>query len=92
MGRVRLYGVWVTRGSLLSDLFCGRSLNVRRTGYGYHADYMMGWPEDVLQKAMSTCNSSGGAVSACRALTERTEQDMNDCAIPNRVEEDLDGC
>ncbi|KAK7051614.1 hypothetical protein VNI00_004593 [Paramarasmius palmivorus] len=61
------------------------------TGYGYHADYMMGWPEDTLKAAMSQCTDAGGQVSACSVLHERSEQEMNDCAVPNRVEEDLGG-
>ncbi|KAG8909803.1 hypothetical protein FRC00_009410, partial [Tulasnella sp. 408] len=61
------------------------------TGYGYHADYMMGWPEDVLKRAMSQCTDQGGQVSSCSAVTSRTEQEMNDCAQPNRVDEKIDG-
>lgn len=61
------------------------------TGYGYHADYMMGWPEDTLKKAMSQCTDQGGQISSCSVLTSRSEQELNDCAIPNRVDEDLDG-
>lgn len=62
------------------------------TGYGYHADYMMGWPEDVLKQAMAQCNDQGGQVSSCPVVTSRSEQDMNDCAQPNRVAEQIDGC
>ncbi len=62
------------------------------TGYGYHADYMMGWPEDVLQKAMTQCTDSSGQVSSCSILHSRSEQEMNDCALPPRVDEHFDGC
>ncbi|KAF9044702.1 hypothetical protein BDZ89DRAFT_1191374 [Hymenopellis radicata] len=61
------------------------------TGYGYHADYMMGWPEATLRSAMAQCNDASGQLSACSVLSARSEQDMNDCAVPNRVEEELDG-
>ncbi|KAL0577271.1 hypothetical protein V5O48_004728, partial [Marasmius crinis-equi] len=61
------------------------------TGFGYHADYMMGWPAQTLKNAMAQCNDQGGQVSACPVLTTRSEQEMNDCAVPNRVEEDLGG-
>ncbi|KAI0774625.1 hypothetical protein BD413DRAFT_611651 [Trametes elegans] len=61
------------------------------TGYGYHADYMMGWPEDVLQQAMDQCTDYGGQVSSCPVLHTRSEQDMNDCAVPPRVDETFDG-
>ncbi|KAL1944371.1 hypothetical protein VTO73DRAFT_3556 [Trametes versicolor] len=61
------------------------------TGYGYHADYMMGWPEDVLQKAMDQCTDYGGQVSSCPVLHTRSDQDMNDCAAPPRVDEVFEG-
>ncbi|KAG8780565.1 hypothetical protein FRC16_003098 [Serendipita sp. 398] len=61
------------------------------TGYGYHADYMMGWPEATLDQAMKQCTDQGGQVSSCSVISTRSEQDMNDCAIPNRIDEDLDG-
>ena len=62
------------------------------TGYGYHADYMMGWPEDVLAQAMSKCTDASGQVSSCGVLHTRSEEEMNDCAVPPRVEEVFDGC
>uniref|UniRef100_A0A0W0G5L6 Carbohydrate-binding module family 1 protein n=1 Tax=Moniliophthora roreri TaxID=221103 RepID=A0A0W0G5L6_MONRR len=61
------------------------------TGFGYHGDYMMGWPADTLKAAMAQCNDASGQISACPVLTSRSEQEMNDCAVPNRVEEDLGG-
>ncbi|KAL1732013.1 hypothetical protein EV714DRAFT_248189 [Schizophyllum commune] len=61
------------------------------TGYGYHADYMMGWPEDVLAQAMSQCTDASGQVSSCGVLHTRSEEEMNDCAVPPRVEEVFDG-
>lgn len=50
---------------------------------------MMGWPADTLKAAMAQCNDQGGQVSACGVLSSRSEQEMNDCAVPNRVDEDL---
>ncbi|KAI0682529.1 hypothetical protein C8T65DRAFT_624476 [Cerioporus squamosus] len=61
------------------------------TGYGYHADYMMGWPEDTLKQAMAQCTDYGGQISSCPVLHTRSEQDMNDCAVPPRVDEVVDG-
>ncbi len=52
----------------------------------------MGWPEATLKSAMAQCNEQSGQLSACSVLTARSEQDMNDCAIPNRVAEPLDQC
>ncbi|EJD53392.1 hypothetical protein AURDEDRAFT_54220 [Auricularia subglabra TFB-10046 SS5] len=61
------------------------------TGYGYHADYMMGWPESTLQQAMDRCTDAGGLISSCPVLTSRSEQEMNDCAIPARIDEPVNG-
>ncbi len=41
---------------------------------------------------MAQCNDASGQLSACPVLSARSEQDMNDCAVPNRVDEELDGC
>ncbi|KAH7103793.1 hypothetical protein BKA62DRAFT_27292 [Auriculariales sp. MPI-PUGE-AT-0066] len=57
------------------------------TGFGYHADYMMGWQGDSLDRAMSQCNNQDGS---CSALTTRNIQDMNDCAMPPQVDEPID--
>lgn len=63
---------------------------VYRTGYGFHSDYMMGWPQDTLQRAMDTCTDAGGG--NCGVLTTRSEQELNDCALPARVDEPINGC
>lgn len=52
----------------------------------------MGWPQDVLQQAMTQCTDQGGQISSCSVLHSRSEQEMNDCASPPRVEENVDGC
>jgi hypothetical protein len=58
------------------------------TGYGLHGDYMMGWTGDSLDRAMAQCNDANGG--ACNAITTRSTQDMNDCAIPPLVNEPID--
>lgn len=35
------------------------------TGYGSHADFMMGWDEAFLQEALDTCTSSTGLIQDC---------------------------
>ena len=52
---------------------------------------MMGWPEDVLKQAMAQCTDYGGQISSCSVLHARSDQDMNDCSIPPRVDEVFDG-
>ncbi|RFU81240.1 glyoxal oxidase precursor [Trichoderma arundinaceum] len=35
------------------------------TGYGLHADFIMGWDEDFLQQAVNQCTSDTGLIEAC---------------------------
>lgn len=56
------------------------------TGYGQHADYVFGWKGDALQKAMdANCNV------ACSQLKSQSTQVANQCKVPRRTTEDIDG-
>ena len=52
----------------------------------------MGWPEDTLAQAMAQCMDYSGQLFCCPVLHARSEQDMNDCAVPPQVDEVVDGC
>tara|TARA_R110002003_G_scaffold186_8_gene14575 strand:- start:5951 stop:6589 length:639 start_codon:yes stop_codon:yes gene_type:complete len=60
-------------------------------GYGTHADYLFGWKDDSLQKAMdSSC-----MFQACEGGKPLKSQDvaaMNKCAVKSSVNENIDGC
>ncbi|TEB24677.1 hypothetical protein FA13DRAFT_1638384, partial [Coprinellus micaceus] len=58
------------------------------TGYGQHADYVFGWKDDALQRAMDQCNSFGGA---CPTLKTQSIDAINRCTQRNRVREPVDG-
>jgi hypothetical protein len=58
------------------------------TGYGQHGDYVFGWQDQSLQKAMDA--SCFGAT--CSALKTQTFADANKCAVQNAVGEDVEGC
>jgi hypothetical protein len=59
-------------------------------GFGQHADYVFGWKDDSLQKAMDNCYSTGG--DACRgSLKSQTNQVANQCTQKARVDEDVNG-
>jgi hypothetical protein len=58
------------------------------TGYGQHADYVFGWKDDSLQKAM---DANCGPGRGCRALTSQTDAEMNKCTLNTRVQEPIDG-
>jgi hypothetical protein len=59
------------------------------TGYGQHADYVFGWKDDSLQKAMDSCNqlSSAPVMQKCNAIKDQTIQVGNSCTQKARVDE-----
>jgi hypothetical protein len=60
-------------------------------GYGTHADYLFGWKDDSLQKAMdSKC-----MFQACEngnPLKSQNVAAMNKCQVKASINENLDGC
>lgn len=60
----------------------------RRHGYSNHGDYVFGWKDDALQRAMDTkCNGD-----SCPALKSQTPEEAMKCTVPRTVNEDIDGC
>ena len=59
------------------------------TGYGQHGDYVFGWKDDSLQKAMDDAKGCMGA--NCGSLKTQQPADGNKCLVPNRVKEERDG-
>ncbi len=58
------------------------------TGYGQHGDYVFGWKDDSLQRAME-----GGCFGpVCTGLKTQRFDDANKCSVPVRVAEDMNGC
>ena len=58
------------------------------TGYGQHGDYVFGWQEGVLQKAMD----AGCFGASCKALKTQAFTAANKCAVPDTVKESIEGC
>ncbi|KAK4446785.1 hypothetical protein QBC34DRAFT_145366 [Podospora aff. communis PSN243] len=57
-----------------------------RTGYGSHGDYIFGWLDDSLQKAMDTpCYVN------CPTLKTQTIQKGNECSVDLDFKEPIDG-
>ncbi|KAH8896741.1 hypothetical protein GQ53DRAFT_713546 [Thozetella sp. PMI_491] len=57
------------------------------TGFGAHGDYVFGWKDDALQKAMdNNCNIN------CPAIKTQTIAQANKCSRTPQVKEDIDGC
>ncbi|KAI1810090.1 hypothetical protein GGS20DRAFT_580173 [Poronia punctata] len=57
------------------------------TGYGRHADYVFGWKDDTLQRAMD--NGCFGAT--CASLATESDAVSEACAIKNTVDETTEG-
>jgi hypothetical protein len=60
-------------------------------GYGTHADYLFGWKDDSLQKAMDN-NCMFQACENGKPLKSQSVAAMNKCAIKSAINENLDGC
>lgn len=56
------------------------------TGFGSHGDYMFGWKDDSLQKAMDT-----NCYVNCPSLKTQSMARMNACSQKTVVNEDVDG-
>ncbi|ORY03931.1 hypothetical protein BCR34DRAFT_591394 [Clohesyomyces aquaticus] len=55
------------------------------TGYSSHADYVFGWKDDALQKAMD-----GHTYVTAPMLKTQTIAQQNKCSVPDMVGEDFD--
>ncbi|KAH6893155.1 hypothetical protein B0T10DRAFT_559155 [Thelonectria olida] len=64
------------------------------TGYGYHADFIMGWDQDFLQTAVDTCTSETGRIEDCPVFNVVSEAKATSCemTLPQALaKEDVDG-
>jgi hypothetical protein len=59
-----------------------------RHGYSTHGDYVFGWKDDSLQRAMNgRCTGD-----VCTELKLQTTEEAMKCTLPKTVDEDIDGC
>ncbi|KAB5563100.1 hypothetical protein GE09DRAFT_1056820 [Coniochaeta sp. 2T2.1] len=56
-------------------------------GFGYHADFVMGWDEKFLQAAVDTCTNPSGLIQDCPLFTIQTEEEQNKCKLKNLPEQ-----
>ena len=59
------------------------------TGFGQHADYVFGWKDDSLQRAMDTSGCFG---AQCADLLNQDIATAKACQVNTLVNEDVDGC
>ncbi|KXH64089.1 hypothetical protein CSAL01_01336 [Colletotrichum salicis] len=59
-------------------------------GYGYHADFISGWDEDLLQSAVDTCTNLSGRIEDCAVFDLQDEATAKQCEmkIPDLVVKD----
>ncbi|KAF2021131.1 hypothetical protein BU24DRAFT_15431 [Aaosphaeria arxii CBS 175.79] len=77
------------------------------TGFGYHADFMMGWKDDqFLKDAVAKCTNKSGRIEDCPVFTQngakgtpgqdgsflQTEQKMQQCKFAEVQALDNDNC
>ncbi|PHH85187.1 hypothetical protein CDD83_781 [Cordyceps sp. RAO-2017] len=51
------------------------------TGYGYHGDFITGWDEAFLQKAVKTCTNQSGRIEDCPLFDILSESEVSNCAM-----------
>lgn len=51
------------------------------TGYGYHADFIMGWEEEFLQSAIDTCTNESGRIQDCPLFDVISESEAASCEM-----------
>ncbi|KAF5340253.1 hypothetical protein D9611_007777 [Ephemerocybe angulata] len=61
------------------------------TGFGQHGDYVFGWEDDSLDRAMARCNDRGDFPADCKELTVLTDDQINSCTQKAQVNEVTEG-
>ncbi|RMZ92337.1 hypothetical protein DV736_g424, partial [Chaetothyriales sp. CBS 134916] len=61
------------------------------TGYGSHGDFIMGWEEDHLQRAIDTCTNLSGRVEDCPEFTLIPDSQAEGCYIGSVITEQITG-
>ena len=67
------------------------------TGYGLHADYVMGWEDGLLDSAVEQCHDNFGVLANCPPFagrlppTDQTFANPGTCTVQDYVNEDVGG-
>jgi hypothetical protein len=86
MAPTRSFTVWEIRTFLTSMPLS--YADCYSTGYGWHGDYLFGWKDDLLQKALDArCTGD-----TCSALKTQTAAVANACMKSQQAQENTEGC
>ncbi|KAK0639835.1 hypothetical protein B0T16DRAFT_440164 [Cercophora newfieldiana] len=59
-------------------------------GHGQHGDYLFGWKDDSLQRAMDELGKNGCSTDTCSSVLKiQDKKDILACTIPSRVHESV---
>jgi len=72
-----------------ADYYTYLLMKTSSTGYGQHGDYLFGWKDDSLQKAMDALPSGKCANANCQVLKIQSAQDAIKCKKAQQVVEDV---
>ncbi|EZF78275.1 hypothetical protein H105_00669 [Trichophyton soudanense CBS 452.61] len=72
--------IWVTKPFAGMD---GKFVisNGDPTGAGYHADFIEGWDDGVLQEAVDTCTNDSGLLEDCHVFNIQDQNKQNECKM-----------
>lgn len=65
--------------------------NCKSTGYGAHGDYLFGWEDGALQRAMDALGTNCWS-ETCPALKLQSGEKLIGCTKAQQAKEDVDAC
>lgn len=69
---------------------CGVLTKMCSVGHGQHGDYLFGWKDDSLQRAMDELGKNGCYDDNCSSVLKiQDAKDVIGCTIPSRVPESV---
>ncbi|KAF4511266.1 hypothetical protein G6O67_003078 [Ophiocordyceps sinensis] len=63
--------------------------NGDETGFGYHGDFMTGWDEEFLQKAVEKCTNESGKIEDCPLFDIMTKDEADKCDMEKPLPQEL---
>lgn len=63
--------------------------HIDRTGYGAHGDYLFGWKDDALQRAMDSLGTACASEDCTQILKIQDGKDAIGCTKAQQAKEDV---